>query len=38
MNARLVATLSPREFRRIAWKMPSGRAIRIASSSDMPDR
>src|SRR5579872_1341357 len=38
MNARLVATLSPREFRFTAWKMPSGSAITMASSSDMPDR
>ncbi len=38
MNATLVATLSPSEFRRTAWKMPSGKAITIASSSEMPDR
>src|ERR1700730_10740874 len=38
MNARLVATLSPSEFRRTAWKMPSGRAISTAMSSEMPDR
>ena len=38
MNARLVATLSPSEFRFTAWKMPSGRAIRTAMSSEMPDR
>ena len=38
MNAALVATLSPTVFRRTAWKMPSGKAIRIASSSDIPDR
>src|SRR5580693_1934351 len=38
MNAALVNTLSPREFRLAAWKMPSGKAIRIANSSDMPDR
>ena len=38
MNAALVRALSPSEFRFTAWKMPSGNAMRIASSSDMPDR
>ncbi len=38
MNAALVATLSPSVFRFTAWKMPSGKAIRMASSSEMPDR
>src|SRR5271169_4975680 len=37
MNAMLVAMLSPSEFRLTAWNIPSGRAIRIASSSEMPD-
>src|ERR1700683_4871598 len=35
MNARLVAALSPSEFRRTAWKMPSGRAIRMGRISEM---
>src|ERR1700686_2949225 len=38
MNAALVATLSPMVLRLTAWKMPSGSAIRMASSSEIPDR
>src|SRR5579863_3366555 len=38
MNAALVATLSPSVFRFTAWKMPSGNAIRMASSREIPDR
>ncbi len=38
MKAALVAALSPSEFRFTAWKMPSGKAITIANSSEMPDR
>ena len=38
MNAPLVATLSPRVLRLTAWKMPSGRAMITAISSDIPDR
>src|SRR5580704_1371316 len=38
MNAALVATLSPMLLRLTAWKMPSGRAMMIAISSDIPDR
>ena len=38
MNAALVAALSPRLLRLTAWKMPSGRAMIIAISSEIPDR
>ena len=38
MNAMLVAMLSPSEFRLTAWYIPSGKAIRIAMRSEMPDR
>ena len=38
MNAALVATLSPMLLRLTAWKIPSGRAMTIAISSDIPDR
>ena len=34
----LVATLSPSVFRLTAWNIPSGKAIRIAMRSEMPDR
>ena len=38
MNAALVATLSPMLLRLTAWKIPSGRAMSTAISSDTPDR
>ena len=38
MNAALVSTVSPSEFRFAAWKMPSGKAMMMASSRLMPDR
>ena len=38
MKARAVTMLSPSVLRLTAWKMPSGIAITIASSSEMPDR
>ena len=38
MNAALVATLSPMLLRLTAWKMPSGRAMITAISSEIPDR
>src|ERR1700689_3221477 len=38
MNAALVAMLSPMLLRLTAWKIPRGRAIRMANTSDIPDR
>src|SRR5690242_12234030 len=38
MNAALVARLSPMELRLTAWKMPSGRAMSTAISSEIPDK
>src|ERR1700677_4504422 len=38
MNAALVAMLSPMLLRLTAWKIPSGRAMMMANSSDIPDR
>src|ERR1700685_2659333 len=38
MNAALVATLSPMLLRLTAWKIPSGKAMITAISSDIPDR
>jgi hypothetical protein len=37
-NAALVAMLSPSEFRFTAWRMPSGKAMMMATIRPMPDR